>query len=281
MAASSIHSVARRWASVQARAVRAAATTADHSATQDSPSPFQPQRFATAYRGKAFSEVLRAYTVLTACGFTPLVDRAVQALALAERVMGQRLLYGVVRRSFFAHFCGGEQEAEVQRHVAALRAGGVGTIVNYAAEASVEADPAEVQRAVNFNFAKFMESLQVRTVAGVVASLPLVRLFPYPDLTPLRQLAEQAGFVAVKCTALIHPLSLRDISDCVASGRLSRHDVGRGEGLEAAGVASSSAEVRQPAHLLACRQPPAAFLPATRTANPLTRPPATRRRTAP
>ena len=55
-------------------------------------------------------------------------------LAASYRTFGEKLTNGVLRETFFAHFCAGETAQEVGRRAAKLRAHGVGGILDYAAE---------------------------------------------------------------------------------------------------------------------------------------------------
>ncbi|CAM9746777.1 unnamed protein product, partial [Discosporangium mesarthrocarpum] len=55
--------------------------------------------------------------------------------------VGRRLTDGLLGRTFFAHFCAGETEAEVGQRARALQRLGVGGILDYAAEGALELSP--------------------------------------------------------------------------------------------------------------------------------------------
>jgi hypothetical protein len=70
-----------------------------------------------AYQSKSLGELLLAYVVFRACLFPPLVANSDRIYKTARRVLGPTLVDGVVRRTFFAHFCGGENEATLEAKV--------------------------------------------------------------------------------------------------------------------------------------------------------------------
>lgn len=51
--------------------------------------------------------ILRSLAVFTVCGIKPLVKYADTCLRLAKRVVGPTLVNGIVKRTFFKHFCAG------------------------------------------------------------------------------------------------------------------------------------------------------------------------------
>ncbi len=60
----------------------------------------------------------------------------------AVQVLGERITNGVLRHSFFGHFCAGEDAETIKPCIHKLKAYGVGSILDYAAEADVtEAKP--------------------------------------------------------------------------------------------------------------------------------------------
>ena len=52
-------------------------------------------------------QILRSLAVFSACSIKPLVKNADSLLALAKRVLGTSLVHGIIRRTFFKHFCAG------------------------------------------------------------------------------------------------------------------------------------------------------------------------------
>lgn len=64
--------------------------------------------FQEAHQPKSNLELLRAYGVFTMCQIRPLVTHADSLLSLSKKVLGQSITNGIVRETFFAHFCAGE-----------------------------------------------------------------------------------------------------------------------------------------------------------------------------
>ena len=58
---------------------------------------------------------------------------------LSQSILGETLTMGIVRRTFFKHFCAGIDGQDIKPTVARLRESGVGAILDYAAEADVNA----------------------------------------------------------------------------------------------------------------------------------------------
>ena len=91
---------------------------------------------ALALRSKPASDLLRAYLVLSACRCRPLVAHGERLLKVARALPPLRDLVvdPILKRTFFAQFCGGGSEEELGPCVARLRRQGVGAILDYAAE---------------------------------------------------------------------------------------------------------------------------------------------------
>lgn len=70
-----------------------------------------------------------------------LVKHARRLMDVSNRVVGQRVTAALLRATFFGHFCGGEDGDSIQPTIRKLRANGVGSILDYAAESDVEAVP--------------------------------------------------------------------------------------------------------------------------------------------
>ncbi|KAG2499525.1 hypothetical protein HYH03_002471 [Edaphochlamys debaryana] len=100
-------------------------------------SPLDFGDHAAVFEGQSTGQLLRAYGVLRACGFKPLVSHAEWLLGTSRRLLGAGATDALVKASFFKHFCAGEDVGEVQRTVDRLRGLGVGAILDYAAEDDV------------------------------------------------------------------------------------------------------------------------------------------------
>ncbi|GLC39131.1 hypothetical protein PLESTB_001509300 [Pleodorina starrii] len=103
----------------------------------DTAPPLSFSDHRAVFEGQSTGQLLRAYGVLRVCGFKPLVRNSEALLDTSRRLLGSRATDALVKSTFFAHFCAGEDVSEVQRTVDRLRAVGVGAILDYAAEDDV------------------------------------------------------------------------------------------------------------------------------------------------
>jgi len=93
--------------------------------------------FAAATTG----ELARSLMIFKVCAVRPLVANASRLYRMATQTMGHGLPDSVIRASFFKHFCGGESERDLMPVMDRLHGRGVGAILDYAAEADVDAAP--------------------------------------------------------------------------------------------------------------------------------------------
>ncbi len=98
--------------------------------------PFDPASTAAAFAHTSTGSLLRAWAVLSACR-RPLVSHADGLLRTSRRLLGDRATDALLRSTFFAHFCGGEDGAAAAVTTARLAGVGVGSILDYAAEADL------------------------------------------------------------------------------------------------------------------------------------------------
>ena len=72
---------------------------------------FQPLCFDNphqAFQAKSTSQLARSLAVFKACGIKPFVQNADWLLNSSKQLFGASLVNGVVKRTFFKHFCAGE-----------------------------------------------------------------------------------------------------------------------------------------------------------------------------
>eukprot|EP00694_Reclinomonas_americana_P007440 EC798587.1.p2 GENE.EC798587.1~~EC798587.1.p2 ORF type:complete len:136 (+),score=49.29 EC798587.1:314-721(+) len=114
----------------------------------------------------------------------------------------------VLKKTFFGHFCGGEDGKSIQPVIALLQKNGVGAILEYAVEADL--DPAKLQRAEKTGHSKDVESARVLEYHGegeAEANTEVV-------LSSIEAASHQEnGFAAVKVSALGYSDLLEHISD--------------------------------------------------------------------
>ncbi|EFJ44944.1 proline dehydrogenase/oxidase [Volvox carteri f. nagariensis] len=89
---------------------------------------------AAIFEGRSTSDLLRALLVLRLCATTPFVTHSEALLDSARSLLGDRIAMSAVQESFYKHFCAGKEPADVWARMNALRAHGIGAILDYAEE---------------------------------------------------------------------------------------------------------------------------------------------------
>ncbi|BDA48708.1 Proline dehydrogenase 1, mitochondrial [Coccomyxa sp. Obi] len=115
---------------------------APRAASRPDKEPFVPLNFndpQIAFRSKTTGDLLLAYGVFSACQVKPVVNNADALLKLSKRLLGSTIVNGIVKRTFFRHFCAGESQEDIKPRMAALYDAGIGGILDYAAEDDVDA----------------------------------------------------------------------------------------------------------------------------------------------
>jgi len=90
-----------------------------------------------AFASRSTGELMRAALVLRLCAVQPIVDNSRELLELARKVLGDTIVRQLLRQTIFGHFCAGEDAAEIVPRVKRLQAYGVGSILDFAAEADL------------------------------------------------------------------------------------------------------------------------------------------------
>eukprot|EP00743_Colponemidia_sp_Colp-15_P001127 GILK01001239.1.p1 GENE.GILK01001239.1~~GILK01001239.1.p1 ORF type:complete len:545 (-),score=91.63 GILK01001239.1:96-1514(-) len=83
-------------------------------------------------------ELWRSLLVFHLCTNRWLVKNSASLLKTSEAIFGKTITYGVVKATFFKHFCAGEDSHEVLSTVKRLQAAKIGAIFDYAAEAAID-----------------------------------------------------------------------------------------------------------------------------------------------
>merc|ERR1719204_2686416 len=156
-----------------------------------------------AFQSKSNKEIARSLFVFRICTIQPFVKNANSLLQLSYRVLGSSITDSVVRRTFFSHLCGGETKKSIMPTVNRLKSCGVGSILDYAAEADiVEEQPveAEVTGAV---FSEHIEEKQCdENVKIFLECIDGASQF-------------EDGFAAIKVTALGRPILLTKMTEII------------------------------------------------------------------
>ncbi|KAJ2501685.1 proline dehydrogenase [Coemansia sp. RSA 1972] len=91
---------------------------------------------------QSVGKLLTVWMVYQACGSAKLVQMAPKILKLFEKLRLSWLSNAVVRRTFFAWFCAGEKEREIVHTMRRLNESGIGSILDFSAEADLPEDAA-------------------------------------------------------------------------------------------------------------------------------------------
>jgi proline dehydrogenase len=153
--------------------------------------------------------IARALLVFKVCSNKWLVENSESLLKRSTALFGESLVMAVIRPTFFSHFCAGESEADMQPRIDYLQSFGIGSILDYAAEADIDEEDDDNNK---------------RTVADVDVSKSEVhsaRQYTYESeqqcdanaaifadaITAVHNVSPE-GFSALKITALCNPLLL-------------------------------------------------------------------------
>ena len=187
-----------------------------------------------AYGHVPTTDLLRSLAVLRLCKIPAFVQHADRLVAFSNKFLGASVTSWFAKKTFFGHFCAGEDENDIAPVIAQLESRGVGGILDYAAEADVSTtavnkkteDPRAVADAEGRDATPYMLR---RTRSGISA-----RTYEYVNekmCDENKELFESCinsvhnvspeGFAAVKLTALGNPKLLERASDMlVATSKL-------------------------------------------------------------
>ncbi|KAJ2870986.1 proline dehydrogenase, partial [Coemansia asiatica] len=159
------------------------------------------------------AKLATVWMVYQACGSARLVQAAPGILRLFERLRLSWLSNAVVRRTFFAWFCAGETEREIVQTMRRLKDAGIGSILDFSAEADLADGSAALDAAT------------ARAQANVKADA-----FTKEYLHGLHMAAQVPGsFAAIKVTGLADPEVLFRLSQPYARLRAA-FDAADGDG---------------------------------------------------
>lgn len=168
-----------------------------------------------AHGRKKLRDILLAIGVMQTMRIKYLALHSDTLIKASEKVFGCTLTHGVVKRTFFRHFCGGEYTHELQGTTTRLAADNVGSIFDYAAEAE-EASGEEV----------VMKGMTALSTATIVYGLPTERFDQTMTLNllcigqaKLMRHKIGTGFAAIKLSGLCEPMLLARVSALMLSLR--------------------------------------------------------------
>lgn len=204
---------------------------------------------AAAHGSKTTLELLRGIAVFRACQIPFLVRHAGTLLEGSARILGGAITDGLVRHTFFRHFCAGEDGEDVRPVIDRLGRHGIGPILDYAAESDgggegegdATSDGADGERGTCASRAKRRPRNRTsqnpsvcfpRRGTGIVTRPPFnqpARVYDYRSeedcdkhvevfkscIRSVRDVAPTHGFAALKVTALGNPELLERMSTMV------------------------------------------------------------------
>jgi proline dehydrogenase len=151
-----------------------------------------------AYKIRSTFELQRAWVVYKLCSVNWIARNAAALRRLSNVVLTRRLTREIIRRSFFAHFCAGENAKDIVPSIELLRQAGVGSILDYAAEADVgsgEHGALDPEEKCERNFSVFLDCIHAAAQF------------------------ESNGFAAIKMTALGQPELLQRMTTIIRAVR--------------------------------------------------------------
>lgn len=174
-----------------------------------------------AFQSKILGELIRATLVFSICQFQFLVRNAEKLIKFSYKVCGNLITNAVLRNTFFGHFCAGEDEISIKPTVDYLQRNGIGSILDYAAEADVEDEKTTKPDGKGEGEATIATSSETQC-----------RVYEYKDETLCDMHTETfekciyavksvspTGFAAIKCTALGNPKLLERMSTAIVELR--------------------------------------------------------------
>lgn len=173
----------------------------------------------SAYEAKSTRELLRAAVCFRICKIPILVNNAERLLSISRRLLGGWIVDKALKATLYGHFCAGEDQERIRPVLQRLEKAGVGSILDYVAEA----DPNEGKgKAV-------LPTLEVKAAAEQKIR---VREYNYESEAQcdrhvetfvhcIRDVASMGpdGYAAIKVTALGNPVLLARLSTAIVEAK--------------------------------------------------------------
>ncbi|PBJ77399.1 proline oxidase [Trypanosoma cruzi cruzi] len=178
----------------------------------------QPVNFNddTVFRKKSFWWLVRALVVLRICQISFFSRNAVYLMKKSESVLGPFLIYNtLVKMTAYGHFCAGEDERGLKNTVKALERQGIGSVLDYAAEADVAgfAPPPGLEEAPNLSMASLVHKTTVNYSSLEELYDENMKLYVMCVMhASLNQPVNGVGLAAVKVTGMCDPQLLARVS---------------------------------------------------------------------
>jgi proline dehydrogenase len=164
-----------------------------------------------AFQSKSVLELGRGAIVFRFCSFSSLIKHVGKLYMCAINVLGGRFTHALMRPILFDHFCAGEDVESIRPKVKALESIGVGSILDYAAEASID-EQTSASQAESFPDDEHRSSITARVydyqsekLSDANAEIFLAAVRAVKNVSP-------EGFAAVKISGLGNPVFLERMS---------------------------------------------------------------------
>jgi len=172
------------------------------------------QNAQLAFEPKSTFELLRTWLIFRTCAIGFIVRNCDFLYQWSTKLLGSTITHGVLRRTFFNHFCAGETASQIVPRMDELRKFGVGGILDYAAEAK-EGDgvtqtvkAADEASTVGAPLSSRGYAYHGEAVCDANAEIFLEAVRGVRDATP-------DGFAAIKLSGLGDPVLLERMSTCL------------------------------------------------------------------
>lgn len=163
-------------------------------------------------QNKTTAELVRALAVFQISQIKPIVAHSEALVKFSYSVFGSKFTDKMMKKTFFGHFCGGETTAELEPTIRALADNGIGSILDYAAEADVVKSPEKLEKLVAYGVEQKVTA-QMYDYTNESTCDHHVETFKHCIAAAKASSAPNAKcFAAIKVTALGDPALLRAIS---------------------------------------------------------------------
>ena len=178
---------------------------------------------AIAYSSKSFPQLLRSLLVFSTCQVPFIVKNSETMMKTSYKVLGPAITNTAMNMSFFGHFCAGETETTIKPTVDYLMKNGVGSILDYAAEADVE-DDKDKTAAATATEATIATSGKPKVFSARIydyknEAMCDVHKKTFEKCIDAVKAVSPIGFAAIKCTALGDPELLKRASTALTEVR--------------------------------------------------------------
>lgn len=185
------------------------------------------------FQSKSSVDLVRSLAVFSICQTQLLVKHAEVLMLLSYRLFGHSFTNFFLKRTFFGHFCAGEDADLIRPTVEYLQSNGVGAILDYAAEVDIQ----EQQKAVEAEESTTELEVLSRTYDYQSEAQCDAHVETFENCIRAVYNVAPTGFAALKCTALGDPKLLENITvlikelrnlfvkfDVDGSGKISREE---------------------------------------------------------